>query len=129
MRKRIAVPCALLALAGGVVLFPPPASSQQEELDPVKIAADTHKLVFENQFLRVIQAKVPAGGIEPKHKHPKGVTVYMTDYTIEQRSLPGGNWTRGDRRFGAVTWSDAVVHEVRNIGKTPSHALRIELKY
>jgi len=32
------------------------------------------------------------------------------------------------RQFGAVGWSDAVVHEVKNVGKTPSHSVRIELK-
>ncbi|MGH9719088.1 MAG: hypothetical protein ACRD8O_02665 [Bryobacteraceae bacterium] len=125
MKKRLLVAGGLVCAA---IWLCRPASSQ-EELDPVKIAPDTHKLMFENKFLRVIQAKVPVGGVEPKHKHPRGVTVYLADYTVEQKTLPDGKVSRGDRRFGAVTWSDAVVHEVRNIGKTPTHAVRIELKY
>ena len=100
-----------------------------EELDPIKVAADTHKLLFENQFVRVISAKVPVGSLEPKHRHPRGVTVYLADYTIEQKSFPDGKVARSDRKLGTVSWSDAVVHEVRNVGKTPSHSIRVELKY
>ncbi len=115
------------ALSAGLWLFGS-AASPQEELDPLKVAADTHKVVFENKFLRVIEAKVPAGGVEPRHRHPHGLTVYLANYTIEQKTIPDGKLTRAERKFGAVAWSDAVVHEVRNVGKTPSHAIRVELK-
>lgn len=115
------------ALAAGLWLFAF-AASPQEELDPVKVAADTHKTVFENKFLRVIEAKVPAGGVEPRHRHPHGVTVYLANYTIEQKTIPDGKVTRAERKFGAVAWSEALVHEVKNVGKTASHAIRVELK-
>ncbi len=125
MRKRSLwiLPVAAVAL----IVFASRGSSQ-EELDPLKVAPDTHKLLFENRFLRVIQAKVPAGHVEPKHRHPHGITVYLADYTVEQKSFPDGRTSRGDRKFGTVTWSDAIVHEVMNVGKTASHAVRIELK-
>ena len=79
---------------------PVPVAAPQEELDPVKIASETHKLVMENQFLRVIEAKVPPGGIEPKHRHPKGVPVYLANYSIEQKTFPDGKVTRSERKFG-----------------------------
>ena len=77
----------------------------------------------------IVEAKVPPGKLEPKHRHPKGVTVYLANYTVEQKSFPDGRVTRGERKFGTVTWADDVVHEVKNVGQTPSHAVRIELKY
>jgi hypothetical protein len=126
MRKTLFCVLALVGLVA-VFLAVRPAGAY-EELDPLKVAPDTHKLLFENQFVRVIQAKVPAGGVEPKHSHPKGITVYLADYSIEQKSLPDGKVSRADRKSGTVTWSDAVVHEIKNTGKTPSHAIRIELK-
>ncbi len=128
MRNKIVFGSASLALAAGVLAYAL-AAPQQQELDPIKVAADTHKLVFENKFVRVIEAKVPAGSVEPRHSHPHGVTVYLANYTVEQKTIPDGNVTRADRKFGAVTWSDAIVHEVKNVGKTASHAIRIELKY
>jgi len=117
-----------LAVAGiaGILLVSP--ASSQEELDPLKVAPDTHKLMFENRFLRVIEAKVPVGHLEPKHRHPHGLTVYLADYLVEMKSFPDARTSKGARKFGTVTWSDAVVHEVRNVGKTASHAIRIELK-
>ena len=127
MTKRKLLSAVLFAAGAGLVLFVPGASSQ-EELDPLKVASDTHKLLLENKFVRVISAKVPVGSLEPKHKHPRGVTVYLADYTIEQKSFPDGKMTRSDRKFGTVSWSDAVVHEIRNVGKTPSHSIRVELK-
>lgn len=104
-------------------------TSTQEVLDPVKVAPDTHKAIFENNFVRVIEAKVPVGGREPKHGHPHGITVYLADYDVEMKTYPDGNVTRAHRKFGTVTWSEAVVHEVQNVGKTDSHALRVELKF
>jgi len=127
MRKRLLaallLPALAAFLAGWLLTASPP-----QELDPVKVAPDTHKLMFENQFLRVIQAKVPAGGVEPRHRHPRGVTVYLADYTVEMKTFPDGKVSQADRKFGAVNWSDAVVHEVKNVGRTASHAIRIELK-
>ncbi|MBI1787447.1 MAG: hypothetical protein HYR60_07845 [Acidobacteria bacterium] len=127
MNKKLLL-AGVLALSAGALLLTGPASSQ-ENLDPLKVAPGTHKLVFENKFVRVISAKVPAGSLEPKHSHPHGVTVYLADYTVEQKSFPDGKVSRAERKFGTATWSEAVVHEVKNVGKTPSDALRIELKY
>jgi len=97
-------------------------------LDPLKVCPDTHKLLFENAVLRVIEAKVPAGATEPKHSHPRGITVYLANYDVETKTLPDNKVMQAQRKFGTVTWSDAVVHEVKNTGKTNSHAIRIELK-
>ena len=99
------------------------------KLDPLIVAGDTHKLVLENAFVRVIESKVPAGKLEAKHKHPHGLTVYLANYKIEQKTFPDGKVTQHERKLGMVNWSESVVHEVRNIGKTPSHAIRIELKH
>jgi hypothetical protein len=104
------------------------AASAQEDLDPVKLMPDTHKLVFENSFVRVIEGRVPAGGRELKHRHPHCVLVSLADFDSEVRTLPDGEWKRFHRAFGTVSWNEAVVHEVRILGTVPSHTIRIELK-
>ncbi len=128
MRRRAVLVAALAVLLAGAWLWVS-AAAQKEELDPVKIMPDTHKLLFENKVVRVIQAKVPAGGVEKKHSHPPGVTIYLADYTVEIKTQPDGKAGRFDRKFGSVSWSEAVVHEVKNVGKTASHAVRVELKF
>ena len=128
MKTRSTFALALLAGVGVLALMVSTAPAE-ENLDPLIVAADTHKLVLENAFVRVIESKVPAGKLEPKHKHPHGLTVYLANYTIEQKTFPDGKVTQHERKLGMVNWSESVVHEVRNIGKTPSHAIRIELKH
>jgi len=124
-RMLLFIASACLFLGVGFLLR---ASSPQEVLDPIKIAPETHKLLFENKFVRVIEAKIPAGSQEPKHSHPHGLTVYLANYESEVKTFPDGKTTKVRREFGTALWSDAVTHEVKNIGRTAGHALRIELK-
>ena len=128
MKRSRKLALALLASAGALALVVPRAPAD-ENLDPLIVAADTHKLVLENPFVRVIEAKVPPGKLEAKHRHPHGLTVYLANYTIEQKTFPDGKVTKHERKFGSVVWGEPVVHEIENIGQTPSHAIRIELKH
>ena len=127
MKKRmllvVASTCLILVL-GFVVSH----ASSEEVLDPLKLAPDTHKLVFENRFVRVIESRVPADGEEPKHSHPHGLTVYLANFESEVKTFPDGKSSKVRRHFGTAIWSEAIVHEVKNIGKVDGHALRIELK-
>ena len=126
MEKRfLAFTLAGILLAAGMAAG---VSRSTNTLDPLKVCPDTHKLLFENAIVRVIEAKVPAGSTEPRHSHPRGITVYLANYDVQTTTIPDNKVTQGQRKFGTVSWSDAVVHEVKNTGKTTSHAIRIELK-
>jgi beta-alanine degradation protein BauB len=105
-----------------------PASSQQDD-DVLKLIPENYKLLFENNFVRVIEARVPPGTEEPPHRHMRGVSVCMTEYTIESRAVPKGDWVRSERKLGTVYWSEGSLHQLRNVGKTQSHTIRVELKY
>lgn len=99
-----------------------------DALDPVRIAPDTHKVAFENAFVRVLEVHVPAGKTEPRHRHPHGLSVYLTDWDAKV-TIDGRPAQVNQRKSGSFAWSDAVVHTVENVGKTEGHVLRIELKY
>ena len=93
----------------------------------LKVAADTHKLVFENTFVRVLEVHVPPGKTEPMHSHGRRVVVYLSDFhtrTTERGGRPQDNL----RRKGLVRWSDPLVHTVENIGKIEGHVISVELK-
>ncbi len=100
----------------------------EEELDSLKVCSATQKLILENAFVRVIDDQIPVGVSEPKHRHAHGITIALTDYDIEQKTYPAGTTKLAHRHFAEVNWGEPVVHEVHNVGKTPSHAIRIELK-
>lgn len=121
----------LAALVIGVLAWAVwPASSQTDD-DVLKVIPENYKLIIDNPFVRVLEAHIPAGTEEKPHRHLKGVSVCLTEYSLESRILANGqwtNWTRNDRKIGTTYWSDASLHQVRNVGKTDSHTIRIELK-
>lgn len=127
--RRVVIACGIGAMSVVVLmLIVMPAASQNEDLDVLKVIPENYKLVIDNAFVRVIEARIPPGTVERPHRHMSGVSVSMTEYTIESRILPDGEWVRSERKAGTVYWSEASLHQVRNIGKTPSHTIRIELK-
>ena len=77
MRKKILIAAALALAATGAQLA---RSQTPDPLDPIRVAPDTHKLAFENQFVRVLDVRVLAGKTEPRHRHPRGMSVYFTDW-------------------------------------------------
>jgi quercetin dioxygenase-like cupin family protein len=114
----VAATAAALALA----LPPPP-----DPLDPVVVAADTHRVALDNAFVRVLDVRLPPGKMEPRHRHPHGMSVYFTDWQV--KVTPDGKPAEvRARKAGTFAWSDAVVHTVENVGQTEGHVLRIELK-
>ena len=78
--------------------------------------------------MRVIESRVPAGGVESKHSHPHCVTISLADFDAEIRAFPDRKTIRVHRTFGLVASSEATVHEVRIVGNAPSHNVRVELK-
>jgi len=117
-----AVVLAAIALASG-------SSSAQSDDDVLKVIPENYKLIIDNPFVRVLEARIPAGTEERPHRHLKGVSVALTEYTLESRTLPDGQWVRNERKAGTTYWSDASLHQVRNVGKTESHTIRVELKH
>jgi quercetin dioxygenase-like cupin family protein len=99
-----------------------------DPLDPIRVAGDTHRLAFENAFVRVLDVRLPPGKLEPRHRHPHGLSVYFTDWDARV-TLDGGKPELHRRKAGGFAWSEAIVHSVENAGKTEGHILRIELKF
>jgi hypothetical protein len=102
--------------------------SKDDPLDAVRAAPDTHKLAFENAFVRVLDVRVPAGSIEKRHRHPHGLSVYFTDWTVKV-TVDGRAPEVHERKSGTFAWNEAVTHTVENVSKTEGHVLRIELKH
>ena len=100
----------------------------EDPLDPVRVAGDTHRLAFENNFVRVLDVHLRPGKVEPRHRHPHGMSVYFTDWTA--KVTPDGRPTEvHERKAGTFAWNEAVIHSVQNAGPTAGHILRIELKF
>ena len=123
-RKSFALAAATIVIAATALSR---AQSTSDALDPVRVAADTHKVAFENTFVRVLDVHIPPGSIEPRHRHPHGLSVYFTDWEAKV-TVDGKEPQINHRKTGTFAWSDAVIHTVQNVGKAEGHVLRIELK-
>lgn len=128
MKRKLTAALALGVCAGVLVFLVRPAMSQPDDQDVLKVIPENYTLLFENAFVRVIEARVPPGAEEKPHRHMRGVSICMTEYTVESRILPDGQWVRSDRKHGTVYWSESSLHVLRNVGKTTSHTIRVELK-
>jgi quercetin dioxygenase-like cupin family protein len=124
--KRLALVTALAALTLTAAAMH--SQSVDDPLDPVQVAGATHRLALENPFVRVLDVRVPPGKVEPRHRHPHGLSVYFTDWEAKV-TVDGGPPEVRQRKAGTFAWSEAVVHTVENVGKTEGHILRIELKF
>jgi quercetin dioxygenase-like cupin family protein len=102
--------------------------STTDALDPVRVAPDTHKVAFENAFVRVLEVHIPPGSIEPRHRHPHGLSVYFSDWQAKV-TVDGKEAVVNQRKSGSFAWSEAVIHTVQNVGPTEGYVVRIELKY
>jgi len=123
-KKLLIAGAAVAALAARLVL----SQTADDALDPVRVAADTHRVALDNQFVRVLDVHLPPGKVEPRHRHPHGMSVYFTDW--EAKVTPDGKPTEvHPRKAGTFAWNEAVIHTVQNAGKTEGHILRIELKF
>jgi quercetin dioxygenase-like cupin family protein len=123
-RLLLAVATVAAAVAARMAL----SQAAEDPLDPVRVAGDTHRLAFENQFVRVLDVHLPSGKVEPRHRHPHGMSVYFTDW--EAKVTPDGKPTEvHPRKAGTFAWNEAVIHTVQNAGPTEGHILRIELKF
>jgi quercetin dioxygenase-like cupin family protein len=125
-RKALLLTVVVALVVAGTTL----ARSQvaDDALDPVRVAPDTHKVAFENTFVRVLDVRVPSGKIEPRHRHPHGLSVYFTDWDAKV-TVDGRAAQVNHRKAGTFAWSDAVIHTVQNVGTSEGHVLRIELKH
>jgi beta-alanine degradation protein BauB len=119
----------LMAVGTLVVLGLALAASQgkDDSLDPVRVAPDTHTIAFENMFVRVLDVHIPPGRVEPRHRHPHGLSVYLTEWDAKV-TVDGAAPQVNHRKAGSFAWSDALIHTVQNVGSTEGHVLRIELK-
>lgn len=114
--------------AVATLLFLAVRSHGEDNLDSLVACRDTQHLLFENTFVRVIDDVIPPGVSEPKHRHPHGVVVALEDADTEVRFYPDGKPTRRHSVRGSASWNEPLVHDVKNVGITPTHFIRIDLK-
>ena len=94
--------------------------------DPAKVSPETHKVILENDRVRVLEVRVKAGEKVPTHSHPANVVYFLND-AKERFTCPDGKTTDREDKAGVAMWSEAVTHSAENVGTTETHVIQIEL--
>jgi len=116
-----ALQAVLVELKGGAT------GSAKVALDPVQVDPAHHKVVFENDRVRVLRIKFKAQDKTKPHDHPNGVAVYLTDVKAKF-TLADGKTREGGGKRGGVTWAVAENHSVQNTSGKPADIILVELK-
>ncbi len=96
--------------------------------DAAKVASKTHKTLFENDAVRVLEVTIQPGEREPLHDHPyKSVTIIAESSTIRYFDKNGKQIA--EIKPEGVSWIEPVnVHSTENVGGKRFHGYRIEIK-
>ena len=95
--------------------------------DPVKLAPKNHKVLLENDQVRVLEFHGKPGEKLAMHSHPANV-LYTFSASKAKYTFPDGKTTEDEIKAGQATWREPVTHAWENVGKTEAHSLIIELK-
>lgn len=111
-----------------------PNESWPRELDALSAAPENHKLLFENDSVRVLDTIIEPDRVTPLHTHCWPATLYV---------LSSGDFIRRDENGvvifdsrnsapllqGAALWiSPLPPHTLENAGKTEIRIIAVEIK-
>ena len=105
-----------------------------DSLDAIVAAPNSHRVVFENEEVRVLEVTVAPGVREPEHTH-RWPSVMVTDQRARINYFAGEElmFTSPDPlpkvELPSASWLEPEgPHSVENIDTVRLHALRFELK-
>jgi quercetin dioxygenase-like cupin family protein len=114
---------------------PAPGWEHAESLDALAAAPECHRLLLENEGVRVLETRIGPGETVPMHTHRWPSVLYVLSGGRSIRRDGAGN-VLGDPRSpetpaeqGTAIWIDPIPpHTVENVGDSEIRLLNIELK-
>ncbi|MGA2019622.1 MAG: hypothetical protein ABSH02_03460 [Candidatus Sulfotelmatobacter sp.] len=106
-----------------------------DSMDALAAAPDYHERLLENDRVRVLHTRIPAGASVPLHTHRFPGVAYILSWSDFIRRDHHGKVLVDSRQIGsppripAVQWLDALPpHTVENVGVSEISILIVELK-
>jgi quercetin dioxygenase-like cupin family protein len=106
-----------------------------DSLDATVAAPQNHKVVLENERVRVLEVTVQPGEREPIHGHKWPSVMYVMaedlirDYDRDGKLLYDSSGDTARMKTPYTIWMPPQApHSVENLSKTPLRLLRVELK-
>ncbi|HEX8076262.1 MAG TPA: hypothetical protein VF511_00495, partial [Chthoniobacterales bacterium] len=85
--------------------------------DPAVVNANTVKVKFENDKVRVLEAELPPGTKEKVHSHPAYVIYVMAGGKVRNYAADGKT-SESELKTGDVLYREPLTHAAENIGNT-----------
>ena len=107
---------------------------ESASLDAVTAAPQYHRILLENETVRVLDTIVPPGETVPLHTHSWPAVVYVVSWSDCVRRDVDGNVTMDSRASappacGAALWSGPLpAHTLQNVGACELRVIAIEQK-
>jgi hypothetical protein len=118
--------------------MPPDTSNNTEwpdELDALVAAPEHHKLLMENDSVRVIDTFIPPGQTTNLHTHKWPASLYVISWSNFIRYDHEGNIIVDSRKLSpaplpsSALWSEPLKpHRLKNVGESDIHIIAVELK-
>lgn len=115
----------------------PKAWPWPDALDALAAAPDHHLWLMENEHVRVLETRIPAGDTVPLHTHRWPAVYHVLkagdcvrrdgegNVLIDTRKTPAA----GGAETARVVWSEALPpHTLENVGREEIHLISVELK-
>jgi hypothetical protein len=114
----------LVALALPASTDSPMAQSTVRTLpDAVKADPKHYTVEFENDVVRLLRVRLPAGESAPAHAHTAYCAIELTDSSLRE-----GNGPASESKAGQVFCGDATSHGPQNVGKGVAESIVVEFK-
>jgi hypothetical protein len=106
-----------------------------DELDALIAAPRHHKLLLENESVRVLDANIPPGEMTAIHTHNFAASHIVISWSDFIRYDSEGNVLLDSRSLGktisahAALWSEPLgPHSLKNVGLNNLHIISVEIK-
>jgi quercetin dioxygenase-like cupin family protein len=109
------------------LLFVACAAALAQDVVTVPGGAETHKVLLDNEHVRVLDVHVPPGQKIAMHSHPASVVYCVTDAKMKV-TLPDGTTRVAECKAGTAGWRDPGTHAVENVGTAEFHLVQTEMK-
>lgn len=105
-------------------------------LDAMSAAPDHHRILLENEHVRVLDTRLAPGETTPVHEHGWPAVLYVVSWSDFVRVDPHGNVVLDSRtggmnaKPGDIIWGAALkAHAVRNVGTQELRVIAVEIKH
>jgi mannose-6-phosphate isomerase-like protein (cupin superfamily) len=122
-------------LLSNQALFAQTAHSHPQSVDAAVAAPAHHKLLLENDSVRVFETRIAPGERTPVHSHPWPAALYVLSwsdfvrYDATGKVLLDSRTMQSSPKSGAALWSAPIgPHSIHNVGTSELLVIAVEIK-